>query len=52
MKEQLAALINSYAAARMTQDPLLVELAGTKLTEFLAGVELSTIDLEDSSDDD
>ena len=51
MKEQLAALINAYSAARMTQDPLLVEMAGTRLNNFLEGVELTAITNEDSSDD-
>jgi hypothetical protein len=40
MKETLLQLINSYAAARSSGDPILQQFAASQLQTFLAGVEL------------
>lgn len=43
MKEQLTQLINAYAAARASGDPLLQQFAAGQLQAFLERVELSQI---------
>lgn len=40
MKEQLAQLIEAYAAARYSQNNLLIETASAKINEFLSKVEV------------
>ena len=52
MKETLLQLINSYAAARSSGDPILQQFAAGQLQTFLAGVELieAAPTFEDSSD--
>ena len=40
MKEQLIQLINSFAAARATNDPLLQQFASQQLGSFLEKVEI------------
>lgn len=53
MKETLLQLINSYAAARSSGDPILQQFAATQLQTFLAGVELieAPTPTEDTSND-
>lgn len=41
MKEQLIQLINSFAAARTSNDPILVQFASQQLTNFLEKVTIS-----------
>lgn len=53
MKETLIQLVNSYAAARASGDPVLQQFAAGQLQTFLAGVELIEAQptaSEDSSD--
>jgi hypothetical protein len=52
MKETLLQLINSYAAARSSGDPILQQFAAGQLQTFLAGVELigTTPTTEDTTD--
>lgn len=40
MKTQLADLIEAYAAARVSNNRMLIEYAAGKLNEFMAGVEV------------
>ena len=42
MKQQLAELIEAYAAARVSNNRMLMEFAAAKLNEFMAGVEVTT----------
>jgi hypothetical protein len=42
MKEQLAALVEAYAAARLSQNRILLEHAAGLLNEFLAAAEISS----------
>lgn len=41
MKDQLANLIEAYAAARVSNNRMLMEYAAGKLNEFMAGVEVT-----------
>jgi hypothetical protein len=43
MKQQLAELIEAYAAARASGSRLLLEFAVTQLNDFLSKVEISEI---------
>ena len=48
MKEQLAALIECYAAARASGNGLLQQFATSQLSQFLSQVELSEASGEDA----
>jgi len=41
LKEILVALVNSYAAAKVSADPLLLEYSQNNLKEFVGKVEIS-----------
>lgn len=41
LKEILVALVNSYAAAKVSADPLLLEYSQKNLKEFVSKVEIS-----------
>jgi len=43
MKQQLAELIEAYAAAKATGNRMLLEFAVTQLNDFLSKVEISEI---------
>lgn len=46
MKDELANLIEAYAAARVCNNRMLMEYAAGQLNEFMAGVEVTTKETE------
>ena len=44
MKDQLANLIEAYAAARVSNNRMLLEYAAGELNKFMAGVEVKEAD--------
>lgn len=51
MKQQLAQLIEAYAAARASGNPILQQYAAQQLQAFLDGVELTQPTPEEPTDD-